>query len=439
MNFIDRVRLFLEAGHGGDGCLAFRREKYVAYGGPIGGDGGNGGDIILKASLRLTTLYDLARQTHVYGIPGGHGKGSNKAGKNGDPITIEVPVGTLVYKDKVLVADLNLPDKTYLAARGGRGGRGNLSFKTQWVTAPRIRERGAPGENAHFELELKLLADVGLVGFPNAGKSSLLAHLSKARPKIADYPFTTISPNLGVVIHKGISFVLADIPGLIEGAHTGKGLGFDFLRHIERTRILVHMVDPQGFGQYSPAESITLIEKELSSYSPALKKKPRLLALNKMDIPESPEALKKLKKKFSKREIFPISAVTGEGLKPLLDCLIKILSKTPPPVFKTEEDSETKLEIKKGFEVESLGNGVFNLRGASIERAAAMLDFGLPEAIVRFQAMLKRIGVDRALRAAHIREGNEVRCGEVSFEWSGETQKALPKLSRDRPIRLGIY
>ncbi len=439
MNFIDRVRLFLEAGCGGDGCLAFRREKYVAYGGPIGGDGGNGGDILLKASLRLTTLYDLTRQAHIRGVPGGHGKGSNKAGKDGYPITIEVPVGTLVYKDKVLVADLNAPEKTYLAAKGGRGGRGNLSFKTQWITAPRIREKGAPGENAHLELELKLLADVGLVGFPNAGKSSLLAHLSKARPKIADYPFTTLSPNLGVVVHKGISFVLADIPGLIEGAHEGKGLGFDFLRHIERTRVLVHMVDPQGFNSHSPTESITLIEKELNSYSPALKKKPRLLALNKMDIPESAEALKKIKKKFSKREIFPISAATGEGLKPLLDSIIKILSKTPPPVFKTEEDSETRLEIKKGFEVESLGNGVFNLKGASIERAAAMLDFGLPESVMRFQAMLKRIGVDRALRAAHIREGNEVRCGEVSFEWSGETQKPLPKLSRDRPTRLGIY
>ena len=439
MNFIDRARFFLEGGRGGDGCLAFRREKYVAYGGPIGGDGGNGGDIILKASLRLTTLFDLSRQTHIYGNPGGHGKGSNKAGKDGEPITIEVPVGTLVYKDNILVADLNLPDKTYLAAKGGRGGRGNLSFKTQWMTAPRIRERGAPGESAHFELELKLLADVGLVGFPNAGKSSLLAHLSKARPKIADYPFTTLSPNLGVVVHKGVSFVLADIPGLIEGAHEGKGLGFDFLRHIERTRVLIHLVDPQGFEPYSPAEGITLIEKELNSYSASLKKKPRLLAVNKMDLPQSAEVFKKLKKRFSKREIFPISAATGEGLKPLLDSLIKILSKTPPPIFKTTEESEARLEIQKGFEIEPLGNGIFNLKGASIERAAAMLDFELPEAVMRFQAMLKRIGVDRALRAAHVRDGNEIRCGKVSFEWSGETPKPLPKLSRDRPTKLGIY
>ncbi len=319
MNFIDRVRLFLEAGHGGDGCLAFRREKYVAYGGPIGGDGGNGGDIILKASLRLTTLYDLARQTHVYGIPGGHGKGSNKAGKNGDPITIEVPVGTLVYKDKVLVADLNLPDKTYLAARGGRGGRGNLSFKTQWVTAPRIRERGAPGENAHFELELKLLADVGLVGFPNAGKSSLLAHLSKARPKIADYPFTTISPNLGVVIHKGISFVLADIPGLIEGAHQGAGLGDRFLRHVERTHLLVHLIDvSDASGRTDPVADFRAISNELASFGAHLEEKPVLVVASKIDV-ANPDKLKKLAAMAKRRKLpfYEISAVTGQGVDKL--------------------------------------------------------------------------------------------------------------------------
>jgi GTP-binding protein len=438
MSFIDKLHLFIEAGNGGDGCLAFRREKYVAYGGPIGGDGGDGGDIIFKASLRLTTLFDLARQAHIQGNPGGHGKGSNKAGKNGEPVTIEVPVGTLFYNNRVLVADLDTPGSVYVAAHGGRGGRGNLSFKNQWTTAPRIREKGGPGETLRLELELKLLADVGLIGFPNAGKSSLLARLSKARPKIADYPFTTLSPNLGVAVHKGVSFVLADIPGLIEGAHEGKGLGFDFLRHIERTRILIHLIDPQGFDGHSPAEGISLIEQELDSYGVELSKKPKILALNKMDLPEAPKALKAVRARYRKRAIFGISAATGEGLEPLLNAIIENLAKTPLIASKMKLKEDSELHIAQGFEIEAVGGGVFNLKGASVERAASMLDQGLPEAVLRFQNMLKRIGVDRALRQANIRDGNEVSCGPVNFEWSDDAPRPLPKLSRDRRTRLGM-
>lgn len=438
MSFIDKTRLFVEAGNGGDGCLAFRREKYVAYGGPIGGDGGDGGDIIFKASPRLTTLFDLARQNHIKGHPGGHGKGGNKAGKNGEPIVIEVPVGTLVYKNEILVSDLDTPGKIHVAAHGGRGGRGNLSFKTQRITAPRIREKGGPGEITTLNLELKLLADVGLVGFPNAGKSSLLARLSKAQPKIADYPFTTLSPNLGVAFHKGISFVLADIPGLISGAHEGKGLGFDFLRHVERTRVLVHLIDPQGFDNRSPADGISLIEKELSSYASSLSAKPKILAVNKMDLPEAISSLAAVRSRYRKREIFAISAATGEGLDVLLDRVIRLLAQTPVPILKPSLDMESKLHLPQGFEVEALGGGAFALKGSSVERAASMLDMGLPEAVLRFQAMLKRIGVDRALRQAHVREGNEVRCGPISFEWSDDTPKPLPKLSRDRRTRLGM-
>ena len=438
MDFIDKVRVFLEAGKGGDGCLSFLREKYMEFGGPNGADGGRGGEIWLEATTHLTTLLDLARRPHIEAEPGANGKGGNKKGPAADDTVVPVPVGTVVYKNGALAADLCRPGQRYLAARGGRGGRGNLSFKARLNTAPRIYEKGAPGDKLELELELKLLADVGLVGFPNAGKSSLLARISAARPKVADYPFTTLTPNLGVAEHKGVSFVVADIPGLIEGAHKGKGLGIEFLKHIERTRVLVHLVDPAGYGGQEPVGGVATIVSELKSFGPRLASKPRLLAVNKMDLPEGAAVYKKLCAKYRKAKPLAVSVATGEGLDKLLDRVLWELSHAPP--IKTFEEiaaGARLVKVEQGFHVQSKGDGVFLLKGDFVERAAAMLDTGLPEAVDRFQRALKKIGVDRALHKAGIKEGDAVRCGSVEFEWSDSPFKRLPQM-RHKRTRIGV-
>lgn len=439
MNFIDRVRIFVSAGSGGDGCLSFRREKFVEFGGPDGGDGGKGGDVYLEASPRLTTLLDFSLRPHVRGDSGAHGKGSNKTGEAGADVVLPVPLGTVIYGGGQLLADLSVPGQRVLAARGGRGGRGNLSFKSRLRTAPRLCEKGAPGESAVLELELKLLADVGFVGLPNAGKSSLLARISKARPKVADYPFTTLAPHLGVVSHKGVSFVAADLPGLIEGAHAGKGLGLAFLRHAERTRVLVHLVDWAGFCGKGPEEGLRVIEAELSSFGAGLARKPRILAVNKMDLPGAREAFKGLAARRRSRRPLLLSAATGEGIETLLDRLIEELSRhslaqAPPPA----EPAPLLVRRPPGFKVEPMGGGVFRLSGAFVERAAAQLDAQLPEAVERFQRALKRIGVDRALKRAGIVEGDAVRCGGLEFEWGDRPARRLPRLRRDRRTRIGV-
>jgi GTPase len=439
MNFIDKVRVFIAAGEGGDGCLSFLREKYMEFGGPNGGDGGNGGDVWLEASSRLTTLLDLKHRPHIEGQSGGNGKGSNKTGLYGEPIVIPVPAGTVVYKDGVLVADLHKVGQRYLAAKGGRGGRGNLSFKTRFNTAPRLIEKGAPGETVTLDLELKLIADIGLVGFPNAGKSSLLARVSAAKPKIANYPFTTLSPNLGVASHKHVHFVVADIPGLIEGAHQGKGLGADFLRHIERTRVLVHLVDPQGFGAVDAVKGVAKIESELIGFSRKLALKPRVLVVNKLDLPEGDAALKKLRAKYRSRKILGISAATGQGVTELLDRLLLELSKTETTeAFEPVARDERLVRIERGFDVRPLGGGRFELSGSFVERASAMLDATLPEAVDRFQRSLRRIGVDRALKRIGIKSGDIVRCGEFEFEWKDSPYKRLPHIKKDKRTRIGV-
>ncbi len=435
MDFIDKTRLFVLAGNGGNGCLSFRREKFIEFGGPDGGDGGRGGDIIFEASPQLTTLSELSRNPHLRGRDGSPGKGSAKTGESGTDIVIPVPLGTLVFKEGVLLADLAEPGQRLRAGRGGRGGRGNLSFKSQRRTAPRLCEKGEPGEKATLTLELKLLADVGFLGFPNAGKSSLLARVSRARPKVADYPFTTLSPNLGVVEHKGVSFVAADIPGLIEGAHSGKGLGMAFLRHIERTRILVHLIDPQGYGSRSPAAGIKDIEAELRAFSPTLVAKPRILVVNKMDLPGAAEVFKTVRRRYPRRAL-GISAATGQGVSALLDRIIRELAHRPPVVFADPEDRHVRLD--PGFSVRALGLGLFELEGRFVRRATAMLEATLPEAVHRFQGSLKRIGVDRALRRAGIRSGDKVRCGSFEFEWSDAVHRALPTLKSDPRTRIGI-
>lgn len=322
--FVDQVRIFVKAGNGGNGVSSFRREKYVPFGGPDGGDGGNGGDVVLVASRQLTTLLDLRYQQHYIAKPGGPGEGSNRHGKTAPDVLIRVPVGTLVLDDETedQLADLTEEGQSAIVAKGGHGGRGNSHFATSTNRVPTRFEPGTPGAERWLRLELKLLADVGLVGFPNAGKSTLIAAISAARPKIADYPFTTLEPNLGVVAWKeDRSFVVADIPGLIEGAHDGKGLGFQFLRHIERTMFLLHLVDISEWAVDDPVVSFDVMRKELAAYNPTLKVKPFAVVGTKVDSQGTGLRLEQLRAHCRRRRIrfFPISAITREGLEPLIE------------------------------------------------------------------------------------------------------------------------
>src|SRR5438477_9686142 len=320
--FIDEAKIRVKAGDGGNGCMAFRREKFVPRGGPSGGDGGKGGDVIMESSERHNTLVHFRFNPEHQAQRGRHGEGSNKTGRDGGDVVLKVPVGTIVYDDETgeKVFEFTQPDQSFVIARGGRGGRGNARFATSVHQAPREHEAGRPGEEHTYRLELKLLADVGLVGFPNVGKSTLISRISAARPKIADYPFTTLQPNLGVVAvgdaRNEVSFVVADIPGLIEGAHTGAGLGTQFLRHIERTRLLVHLVDvSEGSGRPDPAKDVEVIMGELSSFGAGLESKPMMLAASKCDVANKTK-LTKLKRYAKKEglEMLAISAVTGDGV-----------------------------------------------------------------------------------------------------------------------------
>ncbi len=337
--FVDEVDIQVSAGDGGRGCVSFRREKYVPRGGPNGGDGGNGGSVLFVASPHLNTLQSFRFHPEFRAPRGAHGQGSNRAGRNGRQLQIDVPVGTVVYERTpeglALVGDLTEPGARLMVARGGRGGRGNARFATPTNRAPRHAEPGAPGVTRALRLELKLLADVGLVGFPNAGKSTLIARISAARPKIADYPFTTLVPNLGVVALDGDrSFVVADVPGLIEGAHTGHGLGDQFLRHLERTRVLVHLVDVSPYEERDPVHDLEVIERELSLFHgrnvvagepdpPRLDEKPRIVAATKIDLPSDPSRLERLRAAVEHRGVpfVAISAVTGAGVAELLETI----------------------------------------------------------------------------------------------------------------------
>lgn len=436
-NFLDRVKIYVKAGKGGDGCLSFRREKFIEFGGPNGGNGGRGGDVYLQAEPNLTTLQELAYNPHIEAGNGAKGGTYNKTGEDAEDKVILVPLGTVVKQDGVTIADLTLPGQRALVARGGRGGRGNQSFKTQTNTAPRIAENGQPGEEVTLILELKVLADVGLVGFPNAGKSTFLSAVSAARPKIADYPFTTLNPNLGICTHKGKSFVVADIPGIIEGASDGKGLGHQFLKHIERTRVLVHMTDPQGFDGLDALKSIKVIEDELKNFSKELYKKPRILVINKADIEGAEKVFEKVKKKYTKMPVFLISAAAAQGIGKVLDEIIKILAKNPIVAPKEIKTAGPAIHaVAPMFTVTRLDEDRVQISGKKIEEFISMTNFSQPEAVQRLRGIFKKIGLEKALLKEGVTDGSViVACGK-EFEWNGsEVDEEVSAL----PDRIGGY
>jgi GTP-binding protein len=328
VKFFDEAFITVQSGDGGRGCVSFRREKFIPRGGPDGGDGGKGGDVILKSSSHRRTLYPFRFKRQFKAKNGGHGQGKQKAGRKGDDLIIEIPPGTLIIDEETneIIKDFTKPDDTHIIARGGRGGQGNSRFKSSTNRAPRFAQPGEPGQFFKLKLELKLLADVGLIGLPNAGKSTLISVISSATPKIADYPFTTLTPTLGVVsAGSGEPFVVADIPGLIEGAHTGVGLGTRFLRHVERTRVLVHLIDASIIDPLNPLAEYETINRELASYSPQLLKKPQIVVLNKMDLSGTREAVNAFKAAVKDREVLQISAATRKGVQKLTSKMIKYL------------------------------------------------------------------------------------------------------------------
>lgn len=330
VKFIDEAKIYVRSGRGGRGCVSFRREKFVPHGGPNGGDGGDGGDVIIIGRANMTSLLDYHYKQHYRAQNGEHGRGKDQHGKNAPPLLIPVPLGTVVrdFFTGEIIGDITEDNQTIVVARGGRGGRGNARFATSTNQAPRYAQPGEEGEEKTLILELKLLADVGIVGFPNAGKSTLISRISSARPKIADYPFTTLVPNLGVVNYNGgKTFVVADIPGLIRGAHEGAGLGIKFLKHIERTKVIIHLIDLSPFTERDPIEDYLIMNQELEAYSQELKNKPQIIVPNKIDITEAKERLKGIRIYFDKLgiEVFPISSATGEGVKELVGEVIRKL------------------------------------------------------------------------------------------------------------------
>lgn len=420
--FYDRAKIYVKGGDGGAGAVAFRREKYVPEGGPSGGDGGRGGSIVFVGDEGLRTLVDFRYKRHYKGERGEHGMAKNMSGRSGADTVLRIPVGTVVLDDETgeTIADIVEHGQRVVVAAGGRGGRGNARFMSNTNKAPTIAENGEPGAETWLRLELKLLADVGLVGFPNVGKSTIISKVSAAKPKIADYHFTTLIPNLGVVeIEDGESFVMADIPGLIEGAHTGAGLGHEFLRHTERTRLILHVLDISGSEERDPLEDFRIIGDELRLYSPMLAERPVIIVANKMDIPGAEEHLQRLRELVGDRhEIFAVSAATGEGLQALIYHIAQILPDIPAPqmVSLSAEHRVTKVKSDKRFEIRK-EEGLFIVEGAEIERHVKMTFFDQEDSLYRFQNILKAMGIDDALEAEGIKEGDKVEIAGVTFDW----------------------
>lgn len=419
--FVDEVIIQVIAGKGGDGIVHFRREKYVPFGGPDGGDGGKGGDVILQVDPKMNTLYPLKQQKRYKAQDGAAGGKQNMTGRSGQDLIISVPPGTLVYDQTSgkLLADLIQENQQFIVARGGKGGRGNTHFANSVRQAPRIAEKGEPAEERTIRLELKLIADIGIVGVPNAGKSTLLARVTNAKPKIAPYPFTTLEPNLGVaVLDLENILTIADVPGLIEGAHQGVGLGLDFLKHVQRTKVLIHLLDGMSediFADYSQ------INTEMSLFDPDLAKKPQVVVINKIDLPEVRERAKKaqneLKEKGQVSEVWMISAVTGENVKPLMYRTAEMLKSVPAsspvrdeiPLYQAQKDP-------REFQIVEEPDG-WRVIGEAIERAAAMTYWDYPQSVRRFQKILQTLGVEDRLRKAGVQEGDTVFIGDYELEW----------------------
>ena len=420
--FIDEAVIKVIAGNGGDGCLAFRREKWVAMGGPFGGNGGNGSSIVFEVDTGLNTLIDLRYMKTIKGEKGENGLGKNQNGKNSKDVVIKVPQGTVVIDNDtgMIIADMKDVDSRVVVARGGRGGRGNTAFKTQNNPCPSFAENGEPGEVKVLKLELKMLADVGLVGLPSVGKSTFLSKVTKAKPKIADYHFTTLSPNLGVCkTRDNYSFVIADLPGLIEGAHNGLGLGDKFLRHIERTKIIAHIVDMSGIEGRNPYDDYLTINNELKEFSERLAKKKQLIIANKMDMPNSQENLKKFKKHV-KNEIIEISAINGEGLNKVLDRLAEMLKEIKDePLYEDDKYLSHvlyKFQKEEPYEIIRDGEG-FIIKGDEVERLFKMTKFSSEEGMLRFARSLRRMGIDDKLESMGAKEGDIVKILDFSFEY----------------------
>ncbi|KAF0819362.1 MULTISPECIES: GTPase ObgE [unclassified Cytobacillus] len=427
--FVDQVKVYVKGGDGGNGMVAFRREKYVPNGGPAGGDGGKGANVVFEVNEGLRTLMDFRYQRHFKAPRGEHGMSKNQHGRNSKDMIVKVPPGTVVTDADTgeVIADLTEHGQRAVIARGGRGGRGNTRFATPANPAPELSEHGEPGQERDVVLELKLLADVGLVGFPSVGKSTLLSVVSSARPKIAEYHFTTIVPNLGMVeTEDGRSFVMADLPGLIEGAHSGVGLGHQFLRHIERTRVIVHVIDMAAVEGRDPFEDYLTINKELKEYNLRLTERPQIIVANKMDMPDAEENLKKFKEQLAEDyPIFPISALTRQGLRDLLFAVADKVEETPEFPLSHEEEENTgvhrvlyKHEAEQTeFVITRDPAGVFVVSGDAIEKLFKMTDFSRDESVRRFARQLRGMGVDDALREKGAKDGDTVKLLDYEFEF----------------------
>jgi GTP-binding protein len=429
---VDRAKIYVEAGKGGNGSAAFRREKFEPRGGPDGGDGGRGGDVVLFVNPHLNTLLPFQFAAHFKARPGVQGTSKKRKGARGEDKRIAVPPGTTVRDAETdeLIADLTDAGEEAIVARGGRGGLGNTHYTTSTHQAPRMAELGEPGEARWITLTLRLIADTGLVGFPNAGKSTFLTAVTRATPKIANYPFTTLEPNLGVVApegERGPVFVLADIPGLIEGAAAGRGLGHDFLRHVERTRVLIHVLDGSGAEGREPLDDFRTINAELRAYQPELAARPQIVAFNKMDMEEARERFPSVRETLESEgyEVFPCSAATGEGLRPIINRVAAILAELPPPVKEVSTRRASTPDEERQWRAVRLADGSYLVRGTQIERVVAMTNFNNDEAVSRLQRVLDRTGISKQLAKLGVRNGDSVAFGSHALVWVGSAADEL--------------
>lgn len=419
--FIDKAILDVCAGNGGNGMVAFRHEKYIEKGGPSGGDGGRGGSVYFVGSSSINTLLEFKYRKKIVAPNGENGKGKQCYGKKGEDIYVKVPLGTIIYDEinNYVIADINENNQQVLIAKGGRGGRGNCHFANSRYQAPEITENGEPGEKLKIRLELKLLADVGLVGFPSVGKSTLLSVVSAARPEIASYHFTTLSPNLGVVQLQDKSFVMADLPGLIEGASQGKGLGFQFLRHIERCRVLLHVIDMAATDGRDPYQDYLTIKEELKQYNPELLKRPQLILANKMDQEEASLFLEEFKEKLQDDiPIYPISAITHQNIQPVIQKIFEILDKTPLfPLFIDKEEYKVYEYHEEEFCQVKKEKGIYIVYGKPVENLYQRSNLSTDAGVLKFIRILRYNGVEEKLKEAGIQDGDTVKVVEYEFEY----------------------